>query len=121
MLLEIKDLWVHHGRAEAVRGISMEVEEASIVTLIGANGAGKTTTLRTISGLKKPTSGEIWYQGKRIDGLPPHEIVKLGIAHVPEGRQLFYSLSVRQNLEMGAFLLKGKAAFAKNLDWMCDR
>jgi branched-chain amino acid transport system ATP-binding protein len=121
MLLEIKDLWVHHSRAEAVRGISMEVEEASIVTLIGANGAGKTTTLRTISGLKRPTSGEIWYQGRRIDHLPPHEIVKAGIAHVPEGRQLFYSLSVRQNLEMGAFLLKGKSAFNKNLDWMCDR
>jgi branched-chain amino acid transport system ATP-binding protein len=121
MLLQIKDLWVHYGRAEAVRGISMEVEEGSIVTLIGANGAGKTTTLRTISGLKKPTSGEIRYRGARIDGLPPHEIVKLGIAHVPEGRQLFYTLSVMQNLEMGAFLLKGKGAFKKNLDWMLDR
>ncbi len=120
MLLEIKDLWVHYGRAEAVRGISMEVEEGSIVTLIGANGAGKTTTLRTISGLKRPTSGEIWYQGKRIDGLPPHEIVKLGIAHVPEGRQLFYTLSVMQNLEMGGFLLKGRGDFRKNLDIMLN-
>ena len=120
MLLEIKDLWVHYGRAEAVRGISMEVEEGSIVTLIGANGAGKTTTLRTISGLIRPTSGEIWYQGKRIDGLPPHQIVKLGIAHVPEGRQLFYSLSVMQNLEMGGFLLKGRNDFRKNLDAMLD-
>ncbi len=118
MLLEIRDLWVHFGRAEAVKGISMEVEEGSIVTLIGANGAGKTTTLRTISGLKKPTSGEIWYQGKRIDGLPPHEVVRRGIAHVPEGRQLFYSLSVLQNLEMGGFLLKGKADFRKNLETM---
>ncbi len=120
MLLEIKDLWVHYGRAEAVRGISMEVEEGSIVTLIGANGAGKTTTLRTISGLTRPTSGEIWYQGNRIDGLPPHRIVKLGIAHVPEGRQLFYSLSVMQNLEMGGFLLKGRNDFRKNLDAMLD-
>ena len=120
MLLEIKDLWVHYGRAEAVRGISMEVEEGSIVTLIGANGAGKTTTLRTVSGLKKPTSGEIHFQGKRIDGLPAHEIVKLGITHVPEGRQLFYTLSVMQNLEMGGFLLKGKADFKKNLDAMID-
>jgi branched-chain amino acid transport system ATP-binding protein len=118
MLLEIKDLWVHYGRAEAVRGISMEVEEGSIVTLIGANGAGKTTTLRTISGLTRPTSGEIRYQGKRIDSLPPHEIVKLGIAHVPEGRQLFYTLSVMQNLEMGGFLLKGRNDFRKNLDAM---
>jgi branched-chain amino acid transport system ATP-binding protein len=120
MLLEIKDLWVHYGRAEAVRGVSMEVEEGAIVTLIGANGAGKTTTLRTISGLKKPTSGEIWYRGKRIDGLPPHEVVKLGIAHVPEGRQLFYSLSVMQNLEMGGYLLKGRTGFKKNLDVMLE-
>jgi branched-chain amino acid transport system ATP-binding protein len=120
MLLEIKDLWVHYGRAEAVRGISMEVEEGSIVTLIGANGAGKTTTLRTVSGLNKPTSGEIWYQGKRIDGLPPHEIVKLGIAHVPEGRQLFYTLSVMQNLEMGGYLLNKRADFKKNLDSMME-
>jgi branched-chain amino acid transport system ATP-binding protein len=120
MLLEVKDLWVHYGRAEAVRGISMNVEEGSIVTLIGANGAGKTTTLRTISGLARPTSGEIWYQGKRIDGLPPHEIVKLGIAHVPEGRQLFYTLSVMQNLEMGGFLLKGRNDFRRNLDTMLD-
>jgi len=120
MLLEIKDLWVHYGRAEAVRGISMEVEEGTIVTLIGANGAGKTTTLRTISGLIRPTSGEIWFQGKRIDGLPPHQIVKLGIAHVPEGRQLFYSLSVMQNLEMGGFLLKGRNDFRKNLDTMLE-
>jgi branched-chain amino acid transport system ATP-binding protein len=88
MLLEIKDLWVHYGRAEAVRGISLEVEQGSIVTLIGANGAGKSTTLRTISGLKRATSGEIWFDGERIDSLPPYEIVKRGIAHVPEGRQL---------------------------------
>ncbi len=120
MLLEIRDLWVHYGNAEAVRGISMEVEEGSIVTLIGANGAGKTTTLRTISGLKRPTSGEIWYEGKRIDRLPPHEVVKRGITHVPEGRQLFYSLSVMQNLEMGGFLLKGRADFKKNLDSMME-
>ena len=120
MLLEIKDLWVHYGNAEAVRGISMEVEEGSIVTLIGANGAGKTTTLRTISGLKRPTSGEIWYEGKRIDRLPPHEVVKRGITHVPEGRQLFYSLSVIQNLEMGGFLLKGRTDFRKNLESMIE-
>ena len=120
MLLEMRDLWVHYGNAEAVRGISMEVEEGSIVTLVGANGAGKTTTLRTISGLKRPTSGEIWYEGKRIDRLPPHEVVKRGITHVPEGRQLFYSLSVMQNLEMGGFLLKGRADFKKNLESMME-
>jgi branched-chain amino acid transport system ATP-binding protein len=116
MLLEIKDLRVHYGRAEALKGISIGVEEGSIVTLLGANGAGKTTTLRTVSGLKRLTSGEIWYQDKRIDGLPPHEIVKRGISHVPEGRQLFYSLSAMQNLEMGAFLLKGRGEFKKKLD-----
>jgi branched-chain amino acid transport system ATP-binding protein len=118
MLLEIKDLWIHYGRAEAIKGISMEVEEGSIATLIGANGAGKTTTLRAISGLKRPTSGEIWYQGKRIDSLPPHEIVRRGITHVPEGRQLFYTLSVLQNLEMGGFLLKRRGDFKKNLESM---
>ncbi len=120
MLLEMKDLWVHYGRAEAIKGISMEVEEGSVVTLIGANGAGKTTTLKTISGLKRPTSGEIWYQGKRIDRLPPHEIVRRGITHVPEGRQLFYTLSVMQNLEMGGFLLKGRSDFKKNLESMLN-
>jgi branched-chain amino acid transport system ATP-binding protein len=120
MILEIKDLWVHYGRAEAVKGISMEVEEGSIVTLIGANGAGKTTTLRTVSGLKRLTSGEIWYQGERIDGLPAHEVVKRGITHVPEGRQLFYTLSVMQNLEMGGFLLRKRSDFKRNLDSMLD-
>jgi branched-chain amino acid transport system ATP-binding protein len=116
MLLEIKDLRVHYGRAEALKGITIGVAEGSIVTLLGANGAGKTTTLRTVSGLKRLTSGEIWYQEKRIDNLPPHEIVKRGISHVPEGRQLFYSLSAMQNLEMGAFLLKGRGEFKKKLD-----
>ena len=120
MLLEIKNLQVHYGRAEALKGISIDVEEGSIVTLLGANGAGKTTTLRTVSGLKRLTSGEVWYQGKRIDGMSPHEIVKRGISHVPEGRQLFYSLTTLQNLEMGAFLLKGRGEFKKNLDSMCE-
>ena len=120
MLLEIRDLWVHYGRAEAIKGISMEVEQGSIATLIGANGAGKTTTLRVISGLKRPTSGEIWYQSRRIDSLPPHEIVRRGITHVPEGRQLFYTLSVLQNLEMGGFLLKKRGDFKKNLESLLE-
>ena len=120
MLLEIKDLWIHYGKAEAVKGISMEVEEGSIVTLIGANGAGKTTILRSISGLKRPTSGEIWYQGKRIDQTAPNEVVRRGITHVPEGRQLFYNLTVFQNLQMGAYLLKKKSDFKKNLDAMLE-
>lgn len=120
MLLEIKNLWVHYGRAEALKGISMEIEEGSIVTLLGANGAGKTTTLRTISGLKRPTSGEVWYQGERIDRVPANDIVRRGIAHVPEGRQLFYSMTVQDNLEMGAYLLKTKREFQNNLDSLCE-
>jgi branched-chain amino acid transport system ATP-binding protein len=120
MLLEVRDLWVHYGRAEAIKGISMEVEEGNIVTLIGANGAGKTTTLRAVSGLKRPTSGEIWYQSQRIDRLASHEIVRRGITHVPEGRQLFYSLSVVQNLEMGGFLLRRRSDFKKNLESMLE-
>jgi len=120
VLLEIKDLWVHYGRAEALRGISIEIEEGSIVTLLGANGAGKTTTLRTISGLKRPTSGEIWYHGERIDHVPANEIVSRGVAHVPEGRQLFYDMTVQDNLEMGAYLLKTKREFLKNLDTLCE-
>ena len=114
MLLAIKDLWIHYGFAEAVKGISMEIEEGSVVTLIGANGAGKSSTLRAISGLTRPTSGEIWFDGKRIDNLEPHEIVKAGIGHVPEGRQLFYGLSVMQNLQMGGYLCKSRKEFKES-------
>ncbi|NLE10154.1 MAG: ABC transporter ATP-binding protein [Actinobacteria bacterium] len=120
MLLEVKDLWVHYGSAEALRGISLSVDDGEIVTLLGANGAGKTTTLRTISGLKKPTSGEIWYAGERIDGLPAHERVRRGIAHVPEGRQLFYTLSVLQNLQMGGYLWRNRTENKRNLDELCE-
>ena len=91
MLLEIRDLRVHYGRAEALKGISIHVDEEVIVSIIGANGAGKTTILRTISGLERPTSGEIWFQGKRIDGMPASEIVKMGITHVPEGKNAFFN------------------------------
>ncbi|MCX8033305.1 MAG: ABC transporter ATP-binding protein [Thermoleophilia bacterium] len=118
MLLEVKDLWVHYGLAEALRGVSLTVEEGEIVTLLGANGAGKTTLLRTISGLKKASSGEIWYRGQRIDDLPPHERVRRGIAHVPEGRQLFYTLTVLQNLQMGGYLLKSRSELRENLERM---
>lgn len=120
MLLEIKDLWVHYGSAEALRGVSLSVDEGEIVTLLGANGAGKTTTLRTISGLKKATSGEIWYRGERIDALPAHERVRQGIAHVPEGRQLFYTLSVIQNLQMGGYLWKNRAENKARLEELCE-
>lgn len=119
-LIETKNLWVHYGKAEALRNVSLSIPEGSIVALLGANGAGKTTTLRTISGLKRPTSGEIFFDNKRIDMLPPHEIVKLGIAHVPEGRQLFYSLTVLQNLQMGGYFLKGKREFQKKLETILE-
>ena len=121
MLLEIKDLRVHYGKAEALKGISLSVDEGAIVALIGANGAGKTTTLRTMSGLKVPTSGEIWFQGKRIDGMPAHEIVKLGIGHIPEGSMVLAPMTVLDNLKMGAYLRKDKHQIARDLDIMYER
>jgi branched-chain amino acid transport system ATP-binding protein len=114
-LLRIDDLTVHYEKVKAVNRISMYVDEGSIVTLIGANGAGKTTTLRTISGLKHPTSGEIWFSGERIDRLPPQNIVKIGVAHVPEGRNLFPRMTVLENLHMGAFLRKDRRKIAHSL------
>lgn len=116
MLVELKDIHVHYGKAEALRGITMGVERGQIVTLVGANGAGKTTTLRAISGLKKLTSGEIWFAGRRIDGLELHEIARLGIAHVPEGRMVFATMSVQENLQLGAYTRKDKKGIAQDLD-----
>ena len=118
MLLEIKELRVHYGRAEVLKGISLEVDEGSVVSLIGANGTGKTTTLRTVSGLKASTSGAIWFEGKRIDRMPANEIVKLGIAHVPEGRIVFAPMTVLDNLKMGAYLRRDKREIAKDLEAM---
>jgi branched-chain amino acid transport system ATP-binding protein len=115
-LLEIKDLRVHYGRAEALKGISIQVDEGAIVSIIGANGAGKTTILRTISGLQKPTSGEIWFRDKRIDGMQAAEIVKLGIAHVPEGRMLFATMTVLDNLKMGAFLRRNRLQISGDIE-----
>ena len=102
-LLETRDLHVAYGGIEAVRGVTIDVAPGEIVTLIGANGAGKTTILRTISGLLRPTRGEIALRGRRIDQMPAHEIVRAGIGHSPEGRRVFPRLSVQENLEMGAF------------------
>ncbi|WP_449274553.1 ABC transporter ATP-binding protein [Knoellia pratensis] len=102
-MLEVKDLVVAYGKIKAVKGISFSVEEGEVVTLIGTNGAGKTTTLRTISGLLRPASGSIRFQGKRIDETPAHQIVTLGLAHSPEGRRIFPRLTVEQNLLLGAF------------------
>lgn len=118
MLLEIKELRVHYGLAEALKGISLKVDEGEAVSIVGANGAGKTTILWTVSGLKKPTSGEIWFQGKRIDGMPACNIVKLGIAQVPEGRMIFTPMTVLDNLKIGAYLRKDEDGIAQDLDNM---
>jgi branched-chain amino acid transport system ATP-binding protein len=117
-MLEIKNLTVCYGAISALQGISLSVHSGSIVTLIGSNGAGKTTTLKTISGLLKPNSGEIIYDGKNIAGLPPHEIVKRGLAHVPEGRMIFANLTVRENLQMGAFLIRDKKTVRRELEFV---
>jgi branched-chain amino acid transport system ATP-binding protein len=114
--LEVKDLVVHYEKAEALKGISIQIDQGKIVTLIGANGAGKTTTLRTISGLKSPTSGQIWFEGKQIVGMPLHEIVRLGVAQVPEGRRVFATMTVLENLQMGAYLRKDKREITKDLE-----
>ena len=107
-MLEVKDLEVSYGKIVAVKGISFTVEEGEVVTLIGTNGAGKTTTLRTISGLLRPSGGEVLYQGKRIDNVAAHEILQLGLAHSPEGRRIFPRMTVEQNLLLGAFARSDK-------------
>jgi len=120
LLLEVRNLRVHYGRAEVLKGISMTVDEGTIVTLIGANGAGKTTTLKTISGLKAASSGEIWFQGRRIDGMAPFHIVSLGLAHIPEGRRLFPYLTVLSNLKLGASLRTDTAGIKEDMDAAFD-
>jgi len=117
-MLELKNLSVSYGAINALHGISLQIKDGDIVTLIGANGAGKTTTLKTISGLLKTRGGEILYDGKNIANLKPHEIVKLGISHVPEGRMVFANLTVRENLAMGAYLQRDKAAVRMELDFV---
>jgi branched-chain amino acid transport system ATP-binding protein len=110
MRLEIKDLRVHYGKIEAIKGISVVVNEGEIVTLIGANGAGKTTTLKTISGLRPVSSGSIVFDGEDISKLPAHERVKRGISQAPEGRGIFPGMTVLENLEMGKYHLKMRQA-----------
>jgi branched-chain amino acid transport system ATP-binding protein len=107
MLLQVEGLRVAYGRIQALRGIDLTVDEGEIVTLLGGNGAGKTTTLRTISGLLQPVAGSITFDGTRIDGLKAHDVVGLGIGHVPEGRRIFPRMSVHENLTMGAYRRRG--------------
>ena len=103
-LLEVNDIHTFYGNIEALKGISLEVEEGEVVTLIGANGAGKSTTLRSVSGLTSPRQGTIRFEGRQIGETPPQEIVRLGISHAPEGRRVFARMSVRENLELGGYL-----------------
>jgi branched-chain amino acid transport system ATP-binding protein len=117
MRLEIKDLRVHYGKIEAIKGVSVVVNQGEIVTLIGANGAGKTTILKTISGLRNVTSGSITFDGGEISKVPAHERVDLGISQVPEGRGIFPGMTVLENLEMGKFNRKNrKAEMNEDLD-----
>ncbi|MGX7680351.1 ABC transporter ATP-binding protein [Jatrophihabitans sp. DSM 45814] len=105
-MLEVDDIEVRYGAIKALKGVSFTVDEGEIVALLGANGAGKTTTQRTVSGMLRPALGEIRYEGKRIDGIPAHELINLGICHVPEGRHVFPRMTVAENLDMGAFRFK---------------
>ena len=120
MILQVEDLQVSYGNIQALHGVSLEVNEGEIVTLIGANGAGKSTTLRAISGLVRPRSGTIRFQGTDITRTPAHKIVAMGIGHVPEGRRVFADMSVRENLELGAYLVS-PADFRKSLAEVYER
>jgi branched-chain amino acid transport system ATP-binding protein len=117
-LLELKDLRVKYGNVEALHGIGLTVRRGEIVALLGANGAGKTTTLRAISGLLRPSAGEIRFEGQPIHSLPAHELVKRGIAQAPEGRRIFATLTVRENLMLGAFTRTDKPRIAETLAWI---
>jgi branched-chain amino acid transport system ATP-binding protein len=115
-ILEVKDLQVHYGAIQALRGISLEVPSGQVVALIGANGAGKTTTLRAVSKMLRPSAGRVTFRGEDVTRLPSHELVARGMAHAPEGRGIFLNLTVKENLELGAFLRRDTAGIAKDAD-----
>ncbi len=117
-ILKIKDINTYYGNIHAVKNISLEINRGEIVTILGSNGAGKTTTLHTISGLLKPQTGEIIFEGERVDRLPAHRITALGLAQSPEGRQIFANLSIKENLDMGAYLRTDKEGIKKDLDFV---
>lgn len=120
-MLEIKEIDVYYGAIHALKKMSLEVEQGSIVTLIGANGAGKTTTLKTISGILRPKNGSITYKGKEITKVAPEKIVSLGISQVPEGRRIFPTMSVFENLEMGAYLRRDKKKILQDMESVFNR
>ncbi len=115
-MLEVEDLRVAYGQIEAVKGVSFSVDAGQVVTLIGGNGAGKTTTLRTLSGLLRPGSGRVVFEGEDITSVPAHDIVRRGIAHSPEGRRIFPRLTVRENLELGAFIRRDPEGVQADLE-----
>ncbi|MCL6522478.1 MAG: ABC transporter ATP-binding protein [Firmicutes bacterium] len=117
-MLELVDVHTFYGPIEALKGISLEVRQGEIVTLIGANGAGKTTTLRSISGTVAPRQGRVLFLEQPVQGLPPHRIAALGVAHVPEGRHVFARLTVQENLEMGAYLVRSREEVRRRLEYV---
>ncbi len=119
-LLKISNLETYYGPVMAVKGISLEVQERDIVTILGANGAGKTTILKTISGVMEPAKGNMEFMGRRIDHIGPDKIVRLGISHVPEGREVFHDLTVKENLLMGAFIRKDRSGVVKDMETVYD-
>jgi branched-chain amino acid transport system ATP-binding protein len=121
MLLDVKNITVHYGKSIALDDVSLEVAEGSVVSIIGANGAGKSTILKALSGLVPLTSGEIWFQGRRIDGMTTTDIVKLGIVQIPEGRWLFPHLTVLSNLQLGASLRRDREGINRDLDEVFER
>lgn len=120
-MLEIRDLVVNYGAINAIKGISFDVEQGEVIALIGANGAGKTTTLHTITGLLKAKSGSVQFEGRELTKTPPHKIVEMGMAHVPEGRRIFQQLSVYKNLTLGAFTRKDRAGIEASLKMVYEK
>lgn len=121
MLLDIKEIHCFYGVLEAVKGVSMGIAQGSIVALLGANGSGKSTILKAVSGLMKPTQGEIWFDGRRLDGMPAHKVVSTGIVHVPETRRLFPYMTVLENLQMGAYSRKDGEGIAEDMEKLYER
>ncbi len=121
MLLSVRDLFVNYGKLEVLKGISLDIPEGEISLLLGANGSGKSTLLKTISGLIHPVSGSIWFEGKRIERIAPHNIVKLGIAQIPEGRVVVAPMTVLDNLRIGAYVRKDKRQIAKDMEAIFER
>jgi branched-chain amino acid transport system ATP-binding protein len=119
-MLRLEDVNVSYGDIQVLWDVSFHVDEKEFVVLVGANGAGKTTLMKTISSLIHPTKGKVWFEDKRLDQIPPHRIIELGIAHVPEGRQLFPEMTVRENLELGALTPHAKSKRKESLEWVLE-